>query len=112
MRAGRILGFGLGLLEQNGWILNQPEGEITENEWWTCWRQAKTSGKNDGQRPARDGQRPARDRRRAWHEKGRAGHMIDKNKFMEGGGIPKNSIKSIIGGKKRLVYKINSWFLL
>ena len=36
------------------------------------------------------------------------GHMINKNKFMEGGGIPKNSIKSIVGGKKRFVYKINS----
>ena len=36
------------------------------------------------------------------------GHIINSNKYMEGGGIPKNSIKSIIGGKKRLVYKINS----
>jgi hypothetical protein len=36
------------------------------------------------------------------------GHIISKDEYMEGGGIPKNNIRKIIGGKKRLVYKVNA----
>ncbi len=35
------------------------------------------------------------------------GHLINHCEFVEGGGIPKNNIKKIIGGKKRMVYKKN-----
>jgi hypothetical protein len=31
------------------------------------------------------------------------GHMINDNEFMEGGGIPKENVKKIIGGYKKLV---------
>ena len=35
------------------------------------------------------------------------GHVVNHYEFVEGGGIPKNNIKKIIGGKKRMVYKKN-----
>jgi hypothetical protein len=34
-----------------------------------------------------------------------SGHMINRYEFIEGRGIPKNNIKNIIGGQKRIVYK-------
>jgi hypothetical protein len=36
------------------------------------------------------------------------GHITNNNEYMEGGGIPKNNIRKIIGGKKRIVYKVNA----
>lgn len=34
-----------------------------------------------------------------------SGHMINRYEFIEGRGIPKNNIRKIIGGQKRIVYK-------
>ena len=31
------------------------------------------------------------------------GHMVNDNEFMEGGGIPRENIKRIIGGKRKIV---------